>query len=1009
MNQYQTDEEKLANWTRSKEPIVDAKGQVMAWDLSETGQTAFRLTAEWQQLRRLDLSNNALQEVVLDMDMPELEFLNISRNEVALKRVVLKGRFPKLKYIFIYQSQLEKLEWEASMPNLSILNLAENQLKQFTVDLVEDAPNLEDLNLSGNPIENTAIKSYLEDRNKCIETIRDYQKAEKEHGVGADNECKVLLIGNGGVGKSCFAERLVHDRFTEEWNSTHGILIQQYLLRRYVLNLWDFGGQDIYHATHRLFMQSNSVYLLFWDWKTEHSPTTKIEEAGEIREYQNHDLWYWLAYTKSQGKGSPCIVIQTKTLAAGHGKRDAPQQSALREQFGDIIQAFTHIDSAEADEFENGYEDVLHYVCKSVRKLKTDGKIAQNYIDLRQAIRMLQEKLHNKTSNERLLSWDAYQQLAHDCGFQDDAAVTPLYVLENWLVKTGVVYYREGLMGNQIILDQLWAIEAIYLILDRTQFHYAYFQQQKGIVAGKMLHQIWSATQKYTESDQGLFIDFMLSCDLCFETTPESKEAERHRNIPLVERTFVVPQLLPEKSATNIEDLCDAVGESAWYYRFEHPFLHYGIIQQFIIKAQVLADLRDIWKMGIYLKEGKTQKAVVQAISNKQIDIKVNQTGKRLLDKILNTFRSILQYETDTVESVSLDGEHYVRLTELKAEHRSKENKTIRSIDGQKVLLQDLWHFLETDEREQFKTKTQQYMAMEKEIKQLFIEDDLEGAIDLYMEHYDTDNTILLASRINAYNKTLERGTSTPNENNAERAKLRQSFLFNFKKDTGVDLSKVKIEKKKVEVNHGSDSSKSKTRKILFIAASPESQSVIRSDFEYSEIEKQIIASTYRDNFELKNVHAITDDKLMKVLDAKPEILHFAGHGIKDGIYVQDGQNQPLLITTDALEFTFDDDEYKKHLKTIIFNSCYSEYQAKALSKLGYEVIGFRINNRQKIEDRAAILFATGFYLGLGENADTKRACRNGKKKLLFRLGSEGVKSKDIEIYIWKGEEKTAI
>ena len=55
-----------------------------------------------------------------------------------------------------------------------------------------------------------------------------------------------------------------------EQDTTKGIDIHRHEFplrngRRFRLNVWDFGGQEIYHATHQFFLTHRSLYLLLDD------------------------------------------------------------------------------------------------------------------------------------------------------------------------------------------------------------------------------------------------------------------------------------------------------------------------------------------------------------------------------------------------------------------------------------------------------------------------------------------------------------------------------------------------------------------------------------------------------------------------------------------------------------------------------------------------------------------------------------------------------------------------
>jgi small GTP-binding protein len=64
-----------------------------------------------------------------------------------------------------------------------------------------------------------------------------------------------------------------------------------------VVNIWDFGGQEIMHATHEFFLTTRTLYVLVLDGQA--------DEAG-------NRLEYWLRLIEAFGKGSPVIVVRNK-------------------------------------------------------------------------------------------------------------------------------------------------------------------------------------------------------------------------------------------------------------------------------------------------------------------------------------------------------------------------------------------------------------------------------------------------------------------------------------------------------------------------------------------------------------------------------------------------------------------------------------------------------------------------------------------------------------------------
>ncbi|MEB3282471.1 MAG: CHAT domain-containing protein [Lyngbya sp.] len=115
------------------------------------------------------------------------------------------------------------------------------------------------------------------------------------------------------------------------------------------------------------------------------------------------------------------------------------------------------------------------------------------------------------------------------------------------------------------------------------------------------------------------------------------------------------------------------------------------------------------------------------------------------------------------------------------------------------------------------------------------------------------------------------------------------------------------------------------------------------------------------------------------LLDLKPQIIHFSGHGegkaetqqyssfdVEEGLYLEDEKGEAKLISTDALAALFR--LFANSVECVILNACYSEAQAKAIT----QHIPYAIGMKKAIGDRAAIEFAIAFYdaLGAGESIE---------------------------------------
>ena len=90
--------------------------------------------------------------------------------------------------------------------------------------------------------------------------------------------------------------------------------------------------------------------------------------------------------------------------------------------------------------------------------------------------------------------------------------------------------------------------------------------------------------------------------------------------------------------------------------------------------------------------------------------------------------------------------------------------------------------------------------------------------------------------------------------------------------------------------------------KILILSANPINTARLRLDQEVREIEKGIRRSKYRDQFEIKSKWAVTFRSIRRaMLDEEPDIVHFCGHGKKDGLMVEDENGYAILVNTHML------------------------------------------------------------------------------------------------------------
>jgi hypothetical protein len=162
---------------------------------------------------------------------------------------------------------------------------------------------------------------------------------------------------------------------------------------------------------------------------------------------------------------------------------------------------------------------------------------------------------------------------------------------------------------------------------------------------------------------------------------------------------------------------------------------------------------------------------------------------------------------------------------------------------------------------------------------------------------------------------------------------------------------------------------------ILFLAADPSDKSRLRLGQEFREITEQLRLAKQRDRFKLEQpqLSLRTKDVSGALLDTKPQIVHFSGHGKSDGsLCFENELGQAQIVSIDAVAALFE--QFSTHVNCVILNACYSEIQAEAIAKSINYVIGMK----KEIGDEAAIAFAIGFYQALGAGCSIEESYRLG-------------------------------
>lgn len=633
---------------------------IRALQLSENKITAIEIPATLQQLEYLDLSDNeelrevsfgdsllALKELdisdstvdVLSLpNCPVLEKLDISRNQLQtfdftaacgllayldlsgnkeLTQLILPNGFEALTYLHLSQCALKRLQIEGALPALKVLDLKDNRLETLPGDIILNSP-LVNLYAEGNSPRNIP-RLFLQ--GDSLGEARTWFTELRDHPHEENEVVKLMLTGNGNVGKTTLMCALENERCVceKDHSTTHGIQIDTWKLPKIQYNYWDFGGQEVYHGTHRLFLSAEALQLIIFDPATEATARNHQSVPDRAREEEavhNHPLQYWLETAQDLSPRSQFILIQNKM--AQYPEEDERATRLARQNKIKLLQA-------DAKTGEN-IEDIIFYLEKHARMIPEYRMIMPaSWLRVRQ---FFIDNLE-KEEPERLITKTYFNQ--HLCQGITERSRELLFT---YLHHSGFLFYHENL-GDQIIADQRWALDAIYKPLERSAAHYQEFREEyQGKIRVRRLFEEFGSA--YTENDKWLFLSFMESCGLCFELNQGREKSGKS-----LSDVYVFPEFLPGKKPDKVSFYWQERAQKIYLFRYRMEWVHYFQVQTFIAALGRKTELDNIWRYGIqvYTPEGSFK--VELDYDNKALLVFIEESAmSHWLEAILDEFRS---------------------------------------------------------------------------------------------------------------------------------------------------------------------------------------------------------------------------------------------------------------------------------------------------------------------------------------------------------------------------------
>jgi internalin A len=440
-------------------------------------------------------------------------------------------------------------------------------------------------------------------------------------------EAKLILIGNGRVGKTSLADTLQGKAFNPKQDSTHGVRQLAWDIKLsdgqpLHLRIWDFGGQEIYHNTHRFFLSTRALYLLVWDKATRDGQTRKEDTANE----ENFNLDYWLDNIKNIGGEAPVLVVQNIFNEEEDYLKDP---KALQDKYP-FIAKFCSASPPEAKTLEP-LRDLIAKQYKNAPKLKAliEYTIPDNWAKVRARLEAL------ITEGTPYLKYDDYLALCTEHDMPEPNALD----LSRFLTEIGLLLHfpDNKILREIVILQPRWATDLIYKVMNKE------VKQNEGRFTMDDISKEWAATavadttfpdkaRFRNDKELDIFLELMRAFDITFELRDQPG-------------TYIAPQFLPEKSP-NLPQL----NQKTFRFGYEYPFWHRGIIARIIVRLGQYAEPGHYWRQGIRLRYEDADIHIQAEESHRRIRVDIAapdplNVEKYFLDKIFKDIHKNLNAE----------------------------------------------------------------------------------------------------------------------------------------------------------------------------------------------------------------------------------------------------------------------------------------------------------------------------------------------------------------------------
>ncbi len=299
------------------------------------------------------------------------------------------------------------------------------------------------------------------------------------------------------------------------------------------LNVWDFAGQQIEHATHQFFLTEGALYLILWSAR-------QGPDAGK------RDVYYWLELLRMRVPDAKFLLVATHAVKT---PPDLPWPD-IRKLAGDAFAGHLDVDLCTGRGFPELRKKIVELAADSP---SMNSLWNMRWLAVRDAIRSTKEQ-------QQYLRPDAFQKLMADNGVTGEEEQR---ALAGQLHELGEILYHvdRADLAEFVLLDCEWVTEVVGHVSRSKEV-----REEEGILKRAALNKIWKQAKVPAELRTHL-LRLMDNFDLSYATGHAGQPAA-------MEDVAVVVEALPYYAGEKLEDWENAAGQPELNLVLEFPNLY---------------------------------------------------------------------------------------------------------------------------------------------------------------------------------------------------------------------------------------------------------------------------------------------------------------------------------------------------------------------------------------------------------------------------------------------------